>query len=237
MLLTGTLMPSEARAGEYSLGHGDLRIHFTGTQLYQMIHLDSLSIMDGVEAGNSPFGVDYNPREVSILVPEPTVSRPNGPEWAFIGNGPGDPTWFIPEVQEFDRPWLGVSTESLISSQWSDFKISLVGMSGPPSGHFSLSDSGGAFFSRTFFATVDGITAADSFSPILQSHAHSSWFFTQPGDYDIAIQVSGIHNTAGAVSSTASYRFSVVPEPGSAALLLLGSMMLCRRRNINTRPS
>ena len=217
-------------AGVFSLGHGDLRIRFAGGQLHQSIHLDSDSTMDGVEAGNFPDGVDYAPHDVAVLVPEPTLPRPDGAEWDFIATAAGDPVWFIPEVQEFDRPWLGYSTQSLVRSEWSGFRMSLLGMTAPFGGHFSLTDSGGPFFARTFLATGDGITAADSFDAPLETHAHYSWLFTQPGDYYLTLQVTGTHQTAGALSSTAVYHFAVVPEPSASLLLISAAAGVFRRR-------
>lgn len=224
------LMPAAAETGIYSLGHGDLRVHLSGGQLHQRIHLGSESIMDGMPAGNAPFGVEYAPEDVNVLVPEPTLPRPAGAEWDFVGTAPGNPVWFIPEVQEFDRPWLGYSTQSLLRTEWSNFRMFLVEMSAPVGGHFSLIGSGGPFFAQTFFATSDGITAADSFDAPQQTHAHYSWLFTQPGNYALTLQFSGTHQTAGAVSSTATYRFAVVPEPSTTILLASAGVNLLRRQ-------
>ena len=225
---------SMAEAGVYSLGHGDLRIRFQGGQLLQSIHLDAESIMDDQEAGNAPHGVDYVPEDTTIIVPEPTLPRPVGAEWDFIATAAGNPVWFIPEVQEFDRPWLGISTETLDRDDWTDFRIGLLGVSAPVGGHFSLTDSSGAFFAQVYFATADGINAADAYYPILQSHAHFSWLFTQPGIYEITLQVTGNHVAAGAVSSTGTYQFNVIPEPGSlvSLLALLIGVYLQRKRAV-----
>jgi surface-anchored protein len=230
---------TSVRAGVYSMGHGDLRIRFQGGQLLQSIHLDPESIMDGTEAGNAPHGVDYVPDDTTILVPEPTLPRPEGAEWDFIATAAGNPVWFIPEVQEFDRPWLGYSTESLNRNEWTNFRLSLLGMTAPFGGQFSLTDSGGPFFAQTFLATGDGITLADSFNAPLQTHAHYSWLFTRPGDYYLTLQISGTHQTAGPLSSTAVYHFAVVPEPSGFLLLLAaaaGSLRWRQRRSVCSRP-
>lgn len=218
------------QAGVYSLGHGDLRLRFLGGQLHQTIHLDPESIMDGTEAGHPPDGVDYAPGDVTVLVPDPALPRPEGAEWDFIATAAGNPVWLIPEVQEFDRPWLGYSSESLVRSEWTDFRLALIGMTGPAGGHFSLTDSGGPFFAHVYLATGDGITAADSFEAPLETHAHYSWLFTQPGDYSLALQISGTHQTAGPLSSSATYHFRVVPEPSGALLSLVATSVFLRVR-------
>ena len=231
-LLLASLLATASAASVYSLGHGDIRLQFSGSVLFQRVHLDPGSIINGVEAGNAPAGVDYVPLSVTTLVPEPPLARPEGSEWNFIGNHPGDPVWLIPEVEEYDRPWLGISTKSLDPAEWSNFRLRLVDVSGPAGGHFSLSDSGGIFFARVFLATSDGIDAADQFEPILGSHAHYSWLFSKPGTYDITLEVSGLHETAGSLSSLATYRFDVIPEPSAAASILLaaGASLFARRR-------
>jgi surface-anchored protein len=233
-LLT-SLAPPVSAASIYSLGHGDIRFRYSGGVLYQVVHLDPESIIDGAEVGNAPNGENYFPDLVTTLVPDPPLPRPEGPEWAFIGNGAGDPVWLIPEVQEYDRPWLGISTESLDPAKWSNFRLRLVDVSGPAGGHFSLSDSGGIFFARVFFATSDGIDGADQFEPILGSHAHYSWLFSKPGTYDISLEITGQHETGGLLSSVASYRFDVIPEPSAAASVLLaaGATLFVRRRRVS----
>lgn len=236
-LALGAISSPISGAAIYSLGHGDIRFHFSGTALYQRVHVDPESTVDGVEVGNAPDGVEYLTGEVTMLVPERTLPRPNGPEWAFIGNDPGEPVWFIPEVQEFDRPWLGVSTAELDPGDWTNFRLRLIHMDGPAGGQFSLSDSSGLFFAHVFFATSDGIDAADQFEPILGSHAHYSWLFTKPGTYNVTLEVSGQHVSAGSVSSLATYQFDVIPEPSLAALVLMAAGFSVFRRHRQKSPS
>lgn len=225
------LASNDASAVVYSHGHGDIRFRLNGSALYQAVHLDPESIIDGGEAGNAPDGMDYLTSAVTVRVPEPTFARPDGSEWAFIGNEPGDPVWFIPEIQEFDRPWLGISTEELNPAPWSNFRLRLTSVSGPPGGDFSLSDSSGLLFATVFFATSDGIDAADQFEPFLGSHAHYSWLFTKPGTYEVTLQATGQHATAGSLMSSATYRFDVIPEPStSVSLLIAAGASACFRR-------
>lgn len=220
-------------AALYSLGHGDIRLQFDGSSLNQTLHLDPESIIDGAEAGNAPDGMDYEPFSVTTLVPEPTLPLPSGSEWEFVGTGAEQPIWYIFEAQEFDRPWLGLSTETLDPSAWSNFQLRLVNVDGPASGQFSLSDSGGPSSLRVLFATSDGIDTADRFEPILGSHAHFTWLFTTPGNYDVTLEASGLHDTAGLLSSTASYRFNVIPEPSAVVLIIpAAGVTAFRRRRI-----
>ncbi len=207
------------------LGHGDIRFHFSGFSLYQTIHIDPQSVVDGEEVGNAPDGVEYLPDEVTTLVPEPSFPRPHGTEWDFVGNSPGDPVWYIPDSQEFDRPWLGVSTQALHLADWTNFSLRLKEVSGPSGGHFSLS-AYGAFAIDPIFSTLDGIDAADQFQPFLGSHAHYLWFFTKPGAYNVTLEISGLHASAGFLSSAATYQFEVIPEPSSAAMVLVATCMI-----------
>ena len=225
-------------AAIYSLGHGDVRFHFSGNALYQRVHIDPESTVDGVDVGNAPDGTEYLSGEVTTLVPQPSFPRPLGAEWDFIGNSPGDTVWYIPDSQEFDRPWLGVSTQALHSTDWADFSLRLKEVNSPVGGHFSLS-AYGAFAIDPIFSTLDGIDEADQFQPVLGSHAHYLWFFTKPGTYNVTLEISGLHATAGFLSSTETYQFEVIPEPSSAAMVLVATCMIAfirPGRRVSQRP-
>lgn len=216
-------------AAIYSLGHGDIDVVHSAGQFGQHYSLDAVALVDGQPAGPEPDDVIFSADALATLVPDPPLERPPGPEWDFLGTGPGAPVWFIPEVQEPDRPWLGFSSETLVFDDWTGLDASLTGISGPAGGHFSLfvTDQ----FATVFMATADGLTGADSFPLNVGSHAHFNWAFTQPGLYALELTITGEHVTEGRQASTATYTFAVgqVPEPGTwAAALALGSLVLAR---------
>lgn len=84
--------------------------------------------------------------------------------------------------------------------------------------------------SLTWRAWAGGISAADAFEIPVSTHAHFNLAFSQLGDYELTFEVSGTHNTLGALSASETFGFSVVPEPASAMLLLGGLAALASRR-------
>jgi surface-anchored protein len=63
-----------------------------------------------------------------------------------------------------------------------------------------------------------------------EDHAHFGWGFTEEGTYDLTFEISGTHGVDGFKSATATYSFSVIPEPSSALLGAIGALGLLRRR-------
>jgi surface-anchored protein len=78
--------------------------------------------------------------------------------------------------------------------------------------------------------TNNGITAADTVPLPPGAHAHYYWGFTLPGTYELEVEVSGTHATDGLQTSTQTLVITVVPEPATAGLLMLGGVGLLARR-------
>ncbi len=224
-------------AGVYTSGHGDVRPYYEDGQLQVRYQLDQGSIVDGAEIGTVGGGpVSFAPGSLVNYIPDAPVPMPDLPQYAFIGANVDDPLWFVPEVQEYDRPWLGLSTEELSFGDWAGdaVQMSLVSVTGPAGGYFSLYDSGDGDTPRVYMATSDGIDANDqyfyqggnNYFPGLRvsTHAHMNWMFTQPGEYELLFKFSGEHLTDGykEVSAPVTFAVAVVPEPTSFALLALG---------------
>ncbi len=172
--------------------------------------------------------------EVVVYVPGPAVARPAGAAWDFIGNDAGDPTWYIPQVQDFAKPWLGFSSEELVASEWTSYTLSLVSVSPPSGGEFALTTTGtfgGNTLLWTSYPTIDG---TDTFNVGLNTHAHANWWFSEPGLYGITLRASGVHITDGPKEATATFTIGVqavpVPEPSAALMLLAGAAALLRRQ-------
>jgi surface-anchored protein len=117
---------------------------------------------------------------------------------------------------------------------WStDFTITLTGISGSgviAGGFFSLYTTDSFGDPVVSMASSDGISAADKTTLAAGGHAHYNFAFTQPGIYEVAFNITGTHAVDGAKSADATYKFEVVPEPTSLALLALGGGVLLLRR-------
>jgi len=252
-----TALPASA-AGLYTHGHGDVRAYCEGGQLRMRYQLDYSSLVDGAEVGTFESGpVSFALSSLVTQIPEPPRLFPDGlldaqPELSVLGVGVNEPLWYIPEVQEFDRPWLGFSSEELNLTDWShpvshnpgELKLDLVSVSGPAGSYFTMMysvDPGNTTFIH--FATFDGIDGNDTYklgSPTDSGfpagmHSHVNWFFTQPGLYDVTMRFSGDHVTDGYSEVTGTVTFAVVPEPGCATLALSGGLLLLRRRSSSSR--
>ncbi len=221
-------------AALYTAGHGDIGLAYEAGALDPHVHLHDGTIVDGVPINNPPDGEEYAPEDVLIFVSNPSVARPAGAQWDFIGNSAASPVWFLPQTEDPAKPWLGIASEELDPLDWTGpLTIKLTGMTGPGGGHFSLYENDAFGNPVVAFATSDGITGADSIGHTAGAHDHFNYAFTQPGIYELTFTFSGVHAVDGAQSASATYFFGVtVPEPSTALLSLgmLAGLTLRRRR-------
>lgn len=236
VLVTACLLVPAAPAAvvsEYSKGHGDIGIAYEDGAFEPHWHLHSGAVVDGSALGADE---EYEPDALVALVPGPSIARPAGTQWDFLGVAAGEPFWFLPQNEDVNKPYLGIASEELTPADWTSLTLSLAGMSGPAGGHFSLWEIGTFGELTVKFATSDGITGADSFAQIVGSHAHYNWGFTKPGDYELTFRWDGVHSMDGAISAEGTFGFTVVPEPGTYAAvfgaLALGGAWLHRRRKM-----
>jgi hypothetical protein len=204
-------------------GHGDIAAHYEDGQLHLGFHFE-----DPDNPPQGPGGVNlnppYEPNELIIGVPGPSITRPAGIEWDFLG-APTDQIWFLPETSDSNKPFLGFGLEELVKEEWDDtFTWSLLRVIPPPSGgNFALWK--GLNTPTPFMSTVDGVNPSSDFfeQPLSSGHDHFTLGFTGKGIYAIELQLTGTHLTDGVKSGTAIFTFDVglssVPEPSSVALL------------------
>lgn len=193
----------------YTRGHGDMRVGYSGGALTLKAQLDWNALVNGSNVGTFPTPVQFAPTNLIVVVTNDTLPRPAGSQWDFLGNGYGDPCWYIPQAQDPDRVWLGFSTEDLNPADWiGDLQITLINVD-TISGYVSLYQYDGIGSPDVFFATSDGISAGDAFSYVVGVHAHYNWVFTDSGTYEVTIKVSGTHAIAGPKDVTGTFIFEV----------------------------
>lgn len=238
---------ASAYAAQYqTTGHTDIRFLYdaaTGTADVAYF-LDQNSIVGGqpVSAANPMGGtpvtvsggatkIRFEPTDLITFVPNPSVARPASSSWNPTGVTAGEPLWYIPQSQLVDRPWTGISTESVSSATFSNIRYQLTAFSGP--GQMSVSTTGSFGTPTFYFSTVNGLSTADVISVNPNTHAHYNWYFTAPGTYTFDLTVTGTRTAAaggGTVSATDTFTFQVVPEPSSLAALGVPAALLLRRR-------
>ena len=149
--------------------------------------------------------------------------------------------WVLPSIQSetFDANgdpamlFLGVASEGGGAS-WvgNQFKISLISSGASNPGEFAMYRfSGSGAFSNPI-NTVNGISSSDFITiSSIGGHEHWNWAFSEAGEYTIDLQASGVLAGVNYLSAAERFTFNVIPEPSSAALLLLAFVALFCMRN------
>lgn len=185
---------------------------------------------------------------------------PDDSDYSFLGPE-GNPVWILPQGQDPELLYLGISTENKsFSGDWISDGVEAPFLArGIPSGVFELnrvtlkleSFSGPGEFALYFidsFSNVtvymntgDGLTTADSRNLSPGNHTHFNWAFTAPGDYTLGFRASGtlLAGSEYTESDLTTFHFQVIPEPASAVLCAVGFTLitLARPRKANQQPN
>jgi surface-anchored protein len=202
-------------------GHADIGAAFKGNAWDLYVEHEELGEFEAAEA------------ILQVGLAAQTVV-PANPAFGFLGAA-GSSVWILPQVDEDDENghddshrllFLGLSAEEQASGLFANdqLTLSLSSVSGP--GQFALYTVDAFGTPVVHMNSADGITAADRVGLMAGSHMHANWAFTMPGDYEVSFRASGIlddgQNTL-IQSEVVAYNFSVIPEPGTWALLVLGA--------------
>ena len=226
-----SLTSTYATAATLTSGHVDfIGIGYVAGELEPHSHAHEGAVVDG-----SPLGADTE-FEVGDLTVQTylTTTRLAGSAWDPVGVGSGQSFWTLTETETAGQPFVGIGAEELNPADWDGaITITLTDASGSgilAGGKFSLWQ--GSLTPNFFMSTNDGISGADVFSMDLNEgdHAHFGWGFTEEGIYDLTFEIAGTHVGDNAKTATATYSFSVIPEPSSALLGAFGALALLRRR-------
>jgi surface-anchored protein len=187
--------------------------HFTNE------HVDLLSFVWNAEAqtlslkaSDDTHGMLYASNECVVVCPESMkFSLPSGTPF---GNA-GDSLWILPQNSYAGVPYVGISAETLSTSDFEDtLRIQLVNMEGP--GQFMLwqSSTFGSFDVR--MDTRDGIDSQDALTPLVGAHEHYNWGFTTNGIYRLYFQASALQKGTGKrlYSPVTPFTFQIWPLNG-----------------------
>jgi surface-anchored protein len=180
-------------------GHADLRVvhdSSSPTPLTVRVYPDTAS--------------SYAPAEVILAAREEAkIALPGGTPF---GNE-GDPLWILPQSQNPELLYLGMSAEGLDAGFSGPVSLRLMHVSGP--GDFFLWQAAQFGALNISFNTRDGITAADQLQLSVGSHDHFNWGFTTNGVYQVTLEASAAHaqyNT-NLTSQPITLTFHVLPIP------------------------
>jgi len=181
---------------------------------------------------NETDDIEYAPDEAILQVnPQAFELIPNDPNYSFLGTIGVDHVWRLPKTPNPALLYLGFGAEEIAPGTLDGdaFTISLLSVTHGSGGKFAVYDVDAFNNPAVIFNSGDGITGADSFVFPTGGHADYNWTFSQEGDYAVEFKVDGLDGGTP-VTSTATYTFTVVPEPTSAALLAGGVIGLLARR-------
>lgn len=167
---------------------------------------------------------DYAPNAVLIpIVQDGIVTRPVGSTWDFTGAAAEGSLWVLPQNQDPDVVFLGLSTESLNPlAVASDVMLNLVGVTGtggsPAPGVFSMWSSTTMFDAASLTAlmsTAPGSVLSNTVTVPLGQHAHYNYGFSAPGLYQVEFQASATLVGGGVATGSAVFSFGAfaVGEP------------------------
>lgn len=152
--------------------------------------------------------VERDPADVVLRVlPGAATTVPDDPAYRFLGR-PGATVWVLPETQDPDLLWPGLSTEDIEPGVFAGETVTLklCRVRGPGALSVFTTDPFGA---PTVLAN-SGDGTPDQLTPATGGHQHVNWGFTRAGTYRAVFQASGtLADGARVVSAPAVYTFQV----------------------------
>jgi len=217
------ILSSVAQAATYTEGHADFGVGYEDGVLNFHFHGEGATV-DGTYREDEEFEISD---VIAIASEESMITLPFA--FAPLGADAGDTVWVLPEVQNPALPFLGLATEELLSSEWGNLTFTLGAVNSPSgTGQFALWQSGS--FGETLLRMSTADPGVDQVVLAPGSHSHYNWGFTEAGNWEIEITVSGNHVTDGLISATQTLNFQVIPEPSAALLGSIGLLGLVVRR-------
>ncbi len=160
------------------------------------------------------------------------IDRAEGSEWDFLGVGPNEPLWWIPQTN-WNCVWPGIivrgpfaryfeddprinATDDWVTLHLRDVRFTGISNDGDyttsKDGYFSTWNTSATRGVTTWMASSDGIDETDAyFISGTLGHAHFTWGFSRRGIYEIDLQVTATHRVTGQLiaSDIATYHWAV----------------------------
>jgi surface-anchored protein len=202
-LVTAALVATSLSAAATSVvvleqGHVDaVDVHYEDGELELHVHDETVDP-----------GVEREPSDVVLRVlPGAATTVPDDPAYAFLGTA-GAPVWVLPETENPDLLWAGLSTEEVEPGVFAGDTVTLKlwYVHGPGALSVFTTDPVGApsVLANSGDGTPDRLTLATG------GHQHVNWGFTRAGTYRAVFQATGTLADGTRVSSDpAVYTFRV----------------------------
>lgn len=204
----------------YSAGHADINIDYNGTVLTMDYEFGSNAVINGLVIGAGGAGPRPANTITTLVGLNSLTTGPAGLPAPFAGN----PLWVLPQNSVPGRPFLGIGAEEVNPGVFQNDMITMTltaFVQRPLGGEFVLWQAGQE--GSPLMNSANGISAADSVQVGAGGHDHFNYGFSRAGVYDISFAVRAVLASNGqTVNGAGTYRFNVVPEPGTITLMGLG---------------
>lgn len=195
-----------AQADLRYLGHGhtDLALDYDAAAKSWNLHV-----------GSDLTGAEFASDEVILKVkPAAQTTVPTNASFAFLGTA-GSAVWILPQAQNEQLLYLGYGGDGIPDGVFTgnQVKVALKSVTGP--GDFFSYRVDGLGIPQVLFNPRDGITADDVATVQAGGDAHLNWAFSQPGDYTVVLEASGVLADGNVTTSSGpvTFTFSVAAGP------------------------
>lgn len=222
LILLASALALAARADvRLSNGHADIGVGYHDGHLDLHVHQEL------------PEEAEYAPGDVTFVVGDAAKTLSPGGVFAPALGAAGSPIWVLPTSPNPDLPFIGFGTEELSPAEWlGNISLTLSGFSGP--GNMAIWNIGSFGGANLVVDSTRGVGPLNTMLLLPGNHAHYNIGFSQPGRYEVSFDALGTHTpTQLAVLGSGTYRFEVVPEPSTYALMGIGAAAIlwsARRR-------
>jgi surface-anchored protein len=191
--------------------HTDLRMNHADGVWSNEVHADLDFGTPNAGGSSNPTILDFD-EALLMANPSSIITLPGTLDttaFSFLGKGPGEQIWLLPQSQKSGVLWPGINTESIASGTFAAYtptgdpratahaawvRLEMTGFRIPEEAVFSMYQGG----PTVFWDSIDGVNGpdetahgnnvSDTFWITVGTHAHMNWSFTHPGRYEIDFQ-------------------------------------------------
>ena len=155
--------------------------------------------------------VEREPGDVVFLVKSAArTTVPADPAYGFLGAA-GTPVWILPEVENEELLWPGLSAEEVEAGVFAGDTVTLKVEKVTGSGRFAIFTENAVGTPQVLADSADGLP--DAITLNTGAHRHVSWAFQKAGVYCVKVRATAKLAGSGATVSSepAVYTFAVQP--------------------------
>ncbi|MDG4811038.1 choice-of-anchor M domain-containing protein [Micromonospora sp. WMMD1120] len=187
----------------------------TSAVVFNTGHLDLVDV--AYEAGTLEVGVhdedndiEYDADEVKLVVKrQARITVPADPAFAFLGTPGVSKVWVLPQIQNANLIWPGISAEEIEAGVFANdaLTLSVQSISGP--GQLAIYTENAVGQPTVLADSGDGLP--DDITVTAGDHTHANWAFDQAGNYKVTVRATGTLVATGqqVTSAPTTLRFAV----------------------------